>query len=481
MHEAVLRADQAAIYIPYEPLKLIGASIIALVPIGYQPIIDTQVPDLHNYKAAGVYHHNCGKTMAAANALAIMLTGEYPKWWKGRRWDRPIACWVGGVTAESTRDAMQRLLMGRPGQYGTGAIPADMIISQSSARGVADALDTVQIKHVSGGVSTLTFKAYKDGREKWQAETLDVVAFDEEPPLDIYVEGLTRTNATGGIAWLTFTPLLGMSQVATRFFEEESPDRNLVSMTIFDVEHYTPEQRERIIASYPGHEREARASGVPTLGSGRVFPVAEEVIKVPAFSIPKHWPRICGVDFGYDHPSAAAWLAWDRDSDTIYLYDVYKVREATPMMQAPAIRAKGAWIPVAWPHDGLQHDKGSGIQLAEQYRAAGLNMLLDKATHAPVMGESEGSGGNGLEAGVSEMLDRMQSGRWKVFDHLNDWFAEFRQYHRKNGQIVKLKDDAISASRYGMMMKRFAMTEPGSNSLKGQIISVNFGARKGGY
>jgi phage terminase large subunit-like protein len=39
------------------------------------------------------------------------------------------------------------------------------------------------------------------------------VWFDEEPPPDIYSEGLTRTNATGGITMITFTPLLGMSEV----------------------------------------------------------------------------------------------------------------------------------------------------------------------------------------------------------------------------------------------------------------------------
>ncbi|OXE37470.1 MAG: DNA packaging protein [Phenylobacterium zucineum] len=420
-----------------------------------------------------------GKTYAAANALAICLTGEYPDWWKGRKWDRSIACWVGGVTNETVRDTMQRLLMGRPGSFGTGAIPADMIDSYTSARGVSDALDTIIVKNKFGGKSTLTFKSYKDGREKWQGETLDIVAFDEEPPADIYTEGLTRTNATGGMSWLTFTPLLGMSEVVSRFFEEQSPDRALVTMTIYDVDHYTDEQRETIIASYPAHEREARSKGIPTLGSGRVFPIAQEAISVPAFHIPKHWPRICGVDFGYDHPMAAAWMAWDRDSDTLYLYDVFKSRESTPLTQAPTIRAKGTWIPVAWPHDGLQHDKGSGEQLAQQYLGAGVNMLPNRATHAPGPGQKEGDGGNGVEAGVMEMLDRMQTGRWKVFDHLGDWWDEFRLYHRKDGKIVKLRDDVISAARYAMMMKRFAATEP--SGIKGTIHKVNFGIRRGGY
>src|SRR3712207_8927855 len=53
-----------------------------------------------------------------------------------------------------------------------------------------------------------------------------------------------------------------------------------------------------------------------------------------------------------------------------------------------------------------------------------------------------------FRSGVTEMLERMQTGRWKVFAHLEDWFAEFRLYHRKDGLIVKENDDRISAARY---------------------------------
>ncbi len=224
--------------------------------------------------------------------------------------------------------------------------------------------------------------------------------------------------------------------------------RHVTRMTIDDAEHYSPEQRAAIIASYPAHEREARAKGIPTLGSGRVFPVSEDAIKVPAFAIPAHWAQIGGMDFGWDHPFAAARIAWDRDADTIYVTACYAEREATPVIHSGALKAWGAWLPWAWPHDGLQHDKGSGEALASQYRAQGLNMLDERATFE--------DGGSGVEAGIMDMLDRMQTGRWKVFDHLEDWFGEFRLYHRKDGQIVKLNDDRLSASRYALMMKRFA-------------------------
>lgn len=228
-------------------------------------------------------------------------------------------------------------------------------------------------------------------------------------------------------------------------------------MTIEDAEHYTPEQRAEIIASYPEHEREARTKGVPSMGSGRVFPIAEEQITCPPMAIPESWAQIAGVDFGWDHPFAAIRLAWDRDNDVIYVTAEYAVREQTPVVQSAAVKAWGDWIPVAWPHDGLQHDKGSGVALKEQYAAHGLKMLPEKATFV--------DGGNGVEAGVMDMLDRMKTGRWKVFSTCGGWLQEFRLYHRVNGQIVKERDDRISASRYAMMMLRHAKTKPRADKL----------------
>jgi len=389
-----------------------------------------------------------GKTLAGGFEAAIHATGLYPKDWQGKRFDKPTVGWAAGVTGETIRDSVQRILMGRHTDVGTGAIPKDRIIDWSPSRGVADLMDTIEIKHVSGGTSQITLKSYEKGREKWQAETLDWVWFDEEPDAGIYTEGVTRTNATKGIVWMTFTPLKGMSEVVKRFLLDKSPDRHVTTMTIDDAEHYTPEERARIIAGYPEHEREARAKGIPTLGSGRVFPVTEASIKEPQPNIPKHWARICGLDFGWDHPTAAVWLAWDRDGDCIHVYDAYRAKEQTPVVHAAAINAKGKWIPVAWPHDGLQHDKGSGKALADQYTAQGVNMLSDKAEWP--------DGSNGVEAGIMDLLDRMKTGRFKVSEHLNDWWEEFRLYHRKDGKIVKEGDDLMAATRYAVMMLRHA-------------------------
>lgn len=396
-----------------------------------------------------------GKTLAGAAEVAMHLTGRYPADWEGKRYDRPTTWLAGSESYELTRDGVQRLLVGPPGkeeEWGTGFIPADALQARTRRMGVSNALDSVTVRHVSGGASTILFKAYEQGRGKWQANTVDGVWFDEEPPMDVYLEGITRTNATRGIILVTFTPLLGMSDVVARYLMEESEDRAVVTMTIDDAEHYTPEERAKIIASYPAHEREARTKGIPSLGSGLIFPVIEDEITVEPFDIPEIWTQIVGVDFGYDHPFGAARIAFDRDNDVIYVIGNYRKREATPIVHAAAIKPWGDWIPVAWPHDGLQHDKGSGDQLASLYRDQGLNMLHERATWE--------DGGNGVEAGIAEMLDRMQTGRWKVFSTCAEWLEERRLYHRKDGRIVKERDDVISASRYALMMLRHASTKP---------------------
>ena len=228
--------------------------------------------------------------------------------------------------------------------------------------------------------------------------------------------------------------------------------RYLVTAGWDDVPHLDAKTKRELWDSSPPHEREARAKGIPSLGSGRIFPVEEDSIKIDPFNIPAHWPRINGIDFGWDHPTAAVHCAWDRDSDCFYITKAHRMREATPVIHAATIKPWGAWVPTAWPHDGLQHDKGSGEQLAKQYANAGLLMLRDRATFE--------DGTNGVEAGLMDMLERMQTGRFKVFSNLDEWFQEFRLYHRKDGKVVKAMDDLMSCTRYALMMKRKAKVRP---------------------
>lgn len=244
---------------------------------------------------------------------------------------------------------------------------------------------------------------------------------------------------------------------------EVSESKYLVMAGWKHVPHLDEKTTRELLNSTPLHLQEARSKGIPIAGSGLIFAsqVPEESIKVAPFPIPEHWPRLAGIDFGWDHPTAVIWGAWDRDNDVVYLTDAYKASRTTIPVHASAIRGRGAWIPVAWPHDGLQvRDGMQGEQLAAQYRKEGVNMLPIHAQYTKQADKDKPASVVSVEAGVQEMLSRMQTGRLKVFSHLEDWLEEFRIYRRENGLIVKLADDAISASRYLIMMLRFAALMP---------------------
>lgn len=402
-----------------------------------------------------------GKTLSGGAETAMHLTGLYPDWWEGRRFLEPIRAWAASKSGEVTRDSVQRILVGPPeaeALFGTGMVPKHLLLDYARGRGVPNLLSSISVRHITGGVSHLGFKSYDQGREKFQAETLHLVWEDEEPPAEIHSESVTRTNATSGIVYLTFTPLLGMSEVVRQFLHTDTDavrdkeiaegERHVTKMTIFDVEHYTDEERKRIIARYPAHERDARARGIPMLGSGRVFPIDESQIICDPFAVPNSWRVIGGIDFGYDHPTAAVRLAYDDSTDTIYVTAEHRVKEQIPEVHYATLRAWGKTLTWAWPHDGYQRDKGSGVGLRNAYRSLGLRMTAQHAQY--------GDGTSGLEASVMEMLSRMQTGRFKVFSNCQMFVDEFRLYHRKNGQIIKEYDDLISACRYAMMMLRYA-------------------------
>lgn len=403
-----------------------------------------------------------GKTMCGAAEISYHLTGLYPDWWTGRRYNRPVRGWVAGVTGESTRDVLQTMLVGSKADgYGTGMIPKHCLSKEKMtlARGVSDLLDTVLVKHVSGGWSEVKFKSYERGQEKWQGDTLDFVWYDEEPPEDIYVEGYTRVITTGGFTMCTFTPLQGQSAVVERFISDpNSKYRIVVTMTLDDAEHISPEKRAETIAGWPAHEREARSRGIPVLGGGRIFTSPESQIECDPFEIPKHWRLIFGMDYGVEHPFAAVGVAHDMDTDIAYIFHCMKMKDALPLQHAAAMKPIlqcGNLIPVAWPHDVHQRREFEGdlLPLRNIYKKCGLNMLQQHAQFV--------DGSNSTELGILEMDQRMKTNRLKVFKSQTLWWEEYRRYHRiarKDGtsEIHKVFDDVMSATRQAIMMLRMA-------------------------
>lgn len=222
--------------------------------------------------------------------------------------------------------------------------------------------------------------------------------------------------------------------------------RHVTTMTIDDAEHYTPERRQEIIDSYLPHEREARARGIPTLGAGVIYPVPESAFVVEPFEIPEWWPKAYGMDVGWN-TTAAIWGAWDRDSDTVYLYSEHYRGLAEPSIHADAIKARGEWIMGAIDPASAGANQKDGTRLIDEYRKLGLQIVPAENT---------------VEAGIHAVYRRLSGGRLKVFRNCTHWLGEFRIYRRdENGKVVKERDHLMDSTRYLILTgMKYATTEP---------------------
>lgn len=166
--------------------------------------------------------NRCGKTVAGAYEVTLHLTGEYPDWWEGRRFECPTDVWAAGKRAQDTRDIVQLELLGKWGEFGTGMIPGDALLTWSRKERPAHAVDTASVRHATGGVSSLAFKSYAEGSSAFQGTAKHVIWTDEEPDILTYVEAAIRTMIVpgcpeGGLTLVTFTPLEGWSEVVEAF------------------------------------------------------------------------------------------------------------------------------------------------------------------------------------------------------------------------------------------------------------------------
>ena len=402
-----------------------------------------------------------GKSTAGAYELACHLTGWYPNDWPGWVWKRPVRWWAAGETAESVLNVVQRKLCGDPGiesSWGTGMIPRANLISKSMARGVSNLIDTVQVRHASGGISTLTFKSYGEGRENYQGEGLDGIWFDEEPPPDIYSEGLTRLLGTNGRLFMTYTAIKGKTLLTERLMEEKLPSRGVVYMAWDEAKHLSEDEKKIMWASWQPHERETRAYGKPMQGEGAIFRTPEDAILEDVINpVPVHWLKIWGIDPGIGHPFGAVLLLHDLDNDCVHVHHTIRMADVTPVMHAAAMRPIGADVPVAYPKDAVNRDPGSGGALIELYRRENLRCLSSHATWP--------DGSLSTWAGITDWDQREQTNRFKVNRQCKDFLTERRDYHIKRSkagvpEIVKIRDDLLSACRVGLMMLRYAKAVP---------------------
>lgn len=403
-----------------------------------------------------------GKTYTGTYIDACHALGDYPNDWAGHRFEHGPLIWCLGYSGEKTRDLLQTPIIGQKqgSEFSGGLIPPEHIKGYEAMAGTANALRTVFIRQIGGGDiqgkdAKIQFWSYGQGQHALMGDGVDWFHIDEEPEdPEIWPQVLTRTatgdRGQGGRGVLTLTPENGRTELIIGFMDNPGPGQKYMQKGWDDAPHLTEKVKTELLAAYPAHQREMRTKGVPMLGHGRIYDMPEEDITCASFDIPSHWFVIDGMDFGWDHPQAQVQLVEDRDNGMFYLIRAWKQRLVKPSDAWAATKIWAENAPTAWPADGLMHEKGSAKQQKSYYEDAGFTMLMDHAQWP--------DGGNGVEAGITELRNLMLTGKFKVFAGLRAFFDEFLQYHRDaNGHIAKTQDDVMDAVRYAYMMRRFAI------------------------
>jgi phage terminase large subunit-like protein len=401
-----------------------------------------------------------GKTLCCCAEDAWHLSGTYPDWWTGKRFNKPIRAWFLGESTTLVRDTLQRKLCGGRSEFGTGLVPLEAFAKAPiMIAGGTGGIDTFFVTHRTDGkvdgVSEASFKSFEMRRERLQSESVDWVHIDERPTEELYNEVYARTIATGGHIIVSYTPVGegAAAGITYRFLTEPSADRSVHRITGAEARHITDARREEVAAGLPDHERETRLEGIPQLGTGPVFPLELLPALTKSFNpddIPS-WARWCvGIDFGFDHPFAAVLIAWTHDTGELWVIDSFRMDRSSALYHVQRIHSMtgGLRIPIAWPHDGAQHDKGSGLPLMGQYKNFGANMMSRHAVN-------HGTDRNNIEPALEEMRELMYTGKITIAGHNSELLEELRHYHRdEDFRIVKQRDDLVSALRYAIMMRR---------------------------
>ena len=426
-----------------------------------------------------------GKSEVTCAMLACHLTGIYPDWWKGKRYDRPVRVMAAGVDSNHNKNVLQERLFGTNNRrlksdIGKGMIPKKNIVDNSIVSIRGDDIQSAKIKHAAGGNSEIIFRAYSQGREAAQGFPADIIQIDEQPGDPFWEEALTRTRATGGHIICSFTPLMGRNHLVESLLGlpkvDDSPEdefgfkylsddrRAMVRASWFDAPHIIDNDPDAIPEAkqdYPT-DWQARVYGIPSPGAGRIFDhMMDKIVFNPEHTrINDGWKHIIGVDFGWtkNDPSAMVMLAWDEENDVIYALEEFKGHTVTDKDFVKNLNYISPDLPVAWPRDAnTSADWKGGGTIAEKLRNEFDVNLLNNPFHNPI--GPDGQKNNHLHPGFQEMNARFASNRLKVSIECRELISEIENYGygkdingQSTGKPAKNSEDhLIDAFRYAVM------------------------------
>lgn len=422
-----------------------------------------------------------GKTVSTCYETAYHLTGLYPDWWTGRRFDRPITAMVAGEGWSQVALVLQNELLGTPDvklrdSIGTGAIPRDNIIIDTMRGDGANCIG-IEIRHRSGGNSYLLFANYTQEVRQLQGFKLNLAVFDEQPPDDFFSEIVTRTATTQGMVLCSFTPLKGLNGLVSKFWNKEE-GYDYVRVSWDDVPEYDPwgepfllkSTRQQLERDYLPHEREARMQGKPIMGKGAVFQIRNwplyKVGEIDFRSMP-NIQRVIALDLGLvNDKTVISLMYWEPYERTAYLHRqilVQGIEEAVPTQYINhLLRPEVFGTPIVLPADGNTPGRYtmSAHSIRELFESYELN-VVDKAIMNPP--DSEGRVTNHRSYGINMMRQMLEVGSLMVNENCTEFLREAQNYYVDTQGRFSDPDDCIDSCRYALLACLQGICEPWDN------------------
>jgi phage terminase large subunit-like protein len=422
-----------------------------------------------------------GKTTSTCYETAMHLTGIYPEWWDGYRFDKPITCMVAGEGWSQVALVLQQELLGTQDvkiteSLGTGAIPRDCIVTDTMRNDGANCIG-VEIRHKSGANSYLLFANYTQEVRQLQGFKLNLAVFDEQPPDDFFSEVVTRTATTQGKVLCSFTPLKGLNGLVSKFWNKE-PGYEYIRVSWDDVPEYDPwgqpfllmETRRQLERDYLPHEREARIAGKPVMGKGAVFQLANWPTYKPGefnFSIMPNIQRVIALDLGLvNDKTVISLMYWDPYEKTAFLHKqivVQGIEEAVPMQYINhLLRPEVFGCPIVLPADASTPGRYtmSSNSIRELFESYELNVIQDPIMNPP---DPQGRRTNHKSYGINVMRQMLEVGSLMVNESCTYFLNESQNYFVDEKGRFSDPDDCIDSCRYALLACLQGIAEPWDN------------------
>ena len=426
--------------------------------------------DTHRYPRRGILAANrIGKTVSTCYETAMHLTGRYPDWWVGKRFDRPITAMVAGEGWSQVAMVVQNELLGTQDvkitdAIGSGAIPRDLIRLETMRNDGANCLG-VEVQHCSGAYSYLLFANYTQEVRQMQGFKLNLAVFDEQPPDDFFSEIVTRTATTQGQVLCSFTPLKGLNGLVSKFWHQEE-GYMAIRVSWDDVPEYDPwgepfllkSTRLQLERDYLPHERDARRNGVPVMGKGAVFQIRTwPTYKTGDYDLKNiaGMCRIIALDLGLvNDKTVISLMYWHPEEQEAWLHTQICVKgseEANPVNYINHLmRPEVFGTPIVLPADANSQGRYtmsslSIRQLFEQYE---LNVHPDAIMNPP---DDQGRKTNHKSFGINVMRQMLEMGTLHINENCVEFLREAQNYYVDQHGRFSDPDDCIDSARYALI------------------------------